>query len=157
VYGAAYSVAVRPNGSSIIAARRANSAPDLLVNEDVLLIQDGTFDVFGGAGNDAVHSGTLQGAGSGMPLQLTADGGAVLAVTSNSFAGQDEVWILKLNRTAGIDSAYRSSLPGISYPNDLATSTEATLPADDVLVTVEAFTLPVAVETTELSSNVQNP
>jgi hypothetical protein len=157
LYGAAYGAAIRPNGSALIAARRADSASDLLANEDVLLIQDGTFEVFGGAGNDAVSSSTLQGAGRGMPLQITADGGALLAVTSSSFAGQDEIWLLKLNRTASIDSPYRKSLPGISYSNALATSSEATLPPDDVQVTVEAFSLPVAVETTELLSSQQNP
>lgn len=157
LYGAARAVAVRPNGSTIVVARRADTATDLLVNEDVLLIQDGTFDVFGGSGNDGVNSGTLEGPGHGMPLQITTDGGAVLAITSNSFAGQDEVWLLKLNRTASIDSPYRSSLSGASYPNELAFSAEVTVPPDDVHVTVGAFTLPVAFETTELLSSQQNP
>jgi len=157
LYGAAYSVAVRPNGSTIIVGRRADTSTDLLGNEDVLLIQDGTFDVFGGPGNDSVSSGTLEGAGRGMPLQTTTDGGALLAITSNSFAGQNEIWLLKLNHTASIDSPYSSSLPGDSYSNASAVSTEVTLTADDVQVTVEDFTLPVAIETTELSSSQQNP
>ncbi len=151
LYGAAYSVAVRPNGSTIVVGRRADTSTDLLGNEDVLLIQDGTFNVFGGPGNDSVDSGTLAGAGRGMPLQVTSDGGAVLAMTSNSFAGKNQIWLLKLNHTASIDSPYRSSLPGDFYTNESAVSVAVSLPPDDVEVTVEAFTLPVAVETTELT------
>lgn len=157
LYGAAYGVAVRQNGSTVVVARGAKEATDLLTGEDVLLIQDGAFSRFGGAGNDYVYSGTLAGTGRGMPLQLTRDGGVVLAVTSNSFSGSDEVWLLKLSRTASIDSPYRSDQAGTSYVNMHATSFELDLPVEDVAVDVKAFTSEVSFEITELVSTLQVP
>src|SRR5690606_32206103 len=101
-------------------ARRADTEDDLLVNEDVLVIQDGAVSLLGGAGNDAVYSGSLAGIGRGMPLQMTSDGGSVVAVTSDSFAGQDQFWVVKLNRTAGIAFDYRSSVAAASFSNSEA-------------------------------------
>jgi hypothetical protein len=157
LYGAAYGVAVRPNGSSIVVARGARQANDLLSGEDVILIQDGAFSVFDGGGNDYVYSGTLAGTGRGMPLQVTRDGGAVLAVTSNSFSGRDEVWLLKLSRTASIASPFRSDLSGTSYVNTHATSFELDLPVSDVTVDVQTFTSDVASEVTTASDTRQSP
>jgi hypothetical protein len=157
LYGAAYGVAVRPNGSTVVVARGAKEATDLLTGEDVILIQDGAFSRFGGAGNDYVYSGTLAGTGRGMPLQITRDGGAVLAVTSNSFSGSDEVWLLKLSRTASIDSPFRSNQSGSSYVNMHATSFELDLPVADVAVDVKTFTSEVSFEITELVSTLQGP
>ena len=135
----------------------ADDAPDLGVNEDVVLVQEGAFSVFGGPGNDAATNATVAAIGRGSPLQVTADGGALLGLTSNSFAGQDELWLLKLNRTASINFPYRSDLSGTSYRNAFAVSSDPTLPAMDVPITVEAFTSEVKTETTELLSTQQNP
>jgi len=157
LYGAAYAVAVRPNGSTLVLSQRADDAPDLGVNEDVVLVQEGAFSVFGGPGNDAATNATVAAIGRGSPLQVTADGGALLGLTSNSFAGQDELWLLKLNRTASINFPYRSDLSGTSYRNAFAVSSDPTLPAMDVPITVEAFTSEVKTETTELLSTQQNP
>jgi hypothetical protein len=156
-YGAAYAVAARPNGSSIVVARRADTADALLTSEDVVLIQDGAFSVFGSDDNDTVYSSTLSGPGRGMPLQLTVDGGAVLAVTSNSFGQSDQIWLLKLNRTASIDSPYRSSLSGATFSDSDATSTPLTLDPTDVSMTAQAFTADLASETTDLTSTIQTP
>lgn len=157
LYGAAYGVAVRPNGSTIVVARGAKEATDLLTGEDVILIQDGAFSVFDGGGNDYVYSGTLAGTGRGMPLQVTRDGGAVLAVTSNSFNGQDEVWLLKLSRTASIASPFRSNLSGTSYVNSHATSFELDVPVTDVTVDVRTFSSEVASEVTGVVDARQSP
>jgi hypothetical protein len=157
-YGAAYAVAVRANGSSIVVARRADNVDALLSSEDVLLIQDGAFSSFGSRGNDTVYSGTLAGAGRGMPLQITADGGAVLAITSDSFGGgNDELWLLKLNRTASIDSPYRSSVSGATFINPDATSTELDQAATDVTLSAEEFTADLQSEVTPLNSRIQTP
>jgi len=156
-YGAAYAVAVRANGSSIVVARRADTADDLLSKEDVLLIQDGAFSVFGSKGNDTVYSGTLSGPGRGMPLELTTDGGAVLALTSNSFGGSDQIWLLKLNRTASIDSPYRSSLAGSTFSDSDATSTRLTRAPTDVNVTAQDFTADLSSESTDATSVIQTP
>jgi hypothetical protein len=43
LYGGAYAVAVRENGSPLLLGRRADEATDLLNNEDILLVQEGTF------------------------------------------------------------------------------------------------------------------
>jgi hypothetical protein len=157
LYGAAYGVAVRPNGSTIVVARGAKEATELLTGEDVILIQDGAFSVFDGGGNDYVYSGTLAGTGRGMPLQVTRDGGAVLAVTSNSFNGRDEVWLLKLSRTASIASPFRSNLSGTSYVNEHATSFELDLPDTDVSVDVRTFSSELASEVTEVVDARQSP
>jgi hypothetical protein len=111
--------------------------------------------VFGSAGNDYVYSGTLAGLGRGQPLELTADGGALLAVTSNSFEDRDQVWLLKLNRTASLDSPYRSSSSGAAFSNADASSVELTASSTDVDVAVEPFTADVRTEVTELSGGLQ--
>ena len=149
-YGGAYAVGVRPNGSSVALARRADTADDLLSNEDVLVIQNGAFSLLGGAGNDAIYGGTLAGIGRGMPLQMTADGGSIVALTSDSFAGQDQFWLIKLNRTAGIAFPYRESLAGASYANPDAVSSSLSASPTELAVTAEAFTEDVVAEETGL-------
>jgi hypothetical protein len=155
-YGGAYAVGVRPNGSSVVVGRRADSAEDLFLNEDVLVIQGGAFSLLGGAGNDAVYGGTLAGVGRGMPLQMTADGGSIVAVTSDSFAGQDQFWVIKLNRTAGIHSDYRKSVTGASYENPDAVSSSLNASSTELDVTVEAFTEDVLWEDAGLVSASQS-
>jgi hypothetical protein len=157
LYGGAYAVAVRPNGSALVVGRRADTATALLDSEDILIVQNGAFSVLGGAGNDAVDSGTLSGVSRGMPLQMTRDGGAILAATSNSFAGQDQVWLVKLNRTGGINFPYRTSLSGSSFSNQDATSSALTSTSEEVPVTVTTFTAQVSSETTAVVSQPQSP
>lgn len=91
------------------------------------------------------------------PWKLTADGGAALAVTSNSFGGSDQIWLLKLNRTASIDSPYGSSLSAATFSDSAATSTQLTLAPTDANVTAQAFTADLASETTDLTSTIQTP
>jgi hypothetical protein len=86
-------------------------------------LRSGTSALLGGAGNDAVNGGdTIGGFSRGMPLHMTEDGGAILALTSNSFASQDQFWLVKLNRTGGINFPYRVNLAGTSYVNEHAVS-----------------------------------
>jgi hypothetical protein len=157
LYGAAYGVAVRPNGSMLVVARGASQASDLLASEDVLLIQDGAFSVFDAGGNDYVYSGTLAGSGRGMPLQVTGDGGAILAVTSDSFAGYEEVWLLKLTRTGSIASEFRYDGSGSDYSNEHATSRELSAPVSEVAIDVITFTGDVLSEVTEMVTAQQTP
>jgi hypothetical protein len=124
----------------------------LLANEDVLVIQEGAFSFLGGAGNDAIYGGTLAGIGRGMPLQMTADGGSILAVTSNSFAGQDQFWVIKLNRTAGINFPYRESASGASYANPDAVTSALDVDPTELFVRAESFSEDVVAEETELVS-----
>ena len=148
---------MRPDGTIVIVGRRADEASDLLSNEDVLVIQGLSYSVLGGAGNDSVDSGTLSGAGRGMPLALTVDGGAIVAVTSNSFAERDEIWLLKLNRTAGINLPERSSIGGSSFVNAHAQSAAFDARPNDVPVTATTFTSDIDWETTELITAQQAP
>lgn len=157
LYGGAYAVAVRPNGSTLVVGRRADSATDLLSNEDLLLIQGGSYAVLGGAGHDRIDTVAGGGNGRGMPLALTADGGALLAVTSDSFAGQDQFWLLKLNRTGGIDLAERASVSGASFVNTHAQSTAFDASPEVVAVTAAGFAEEVRAETTDLIGAQQNP
>lgn len=156
LYGAAYGALVRPNGSTLVVARGAAEVGDLLTNEDVLLISGGSFRALGGAGNDYVYSGTLPGLGRGMPLQLTNDGGAILAVTSNSFAGSDQIWLLKLSRTGNIDSPYRRNVEGASYDNPKASTMPLELDPTDVDIEVATFTAEMKSEVTPSSSAQQS-
>jgi len=157
IYGGAYAVAVRPNGSSLVVGRRADTAQDLLTNEDVLVIQGGSYAVLGGPGHDAIDSGPLSGNSRGMPLALTADGGAILAATSDSFAGQSQFWLVKLNRTGGIGFPHRTSVAGSSFTNMHAISSEHETSPESVPVTVTAFTSEVRRESTEATSLQQDP
>jgi hypothetical protein len=157
LYGGAYAVAVRPNGSTLVVGRRADIAEDLLNNEDVLLIQGGTYDVLGGTGHDRIDTGTGSGFGRGMPLALTADGGAILALTSDSFGGQDQFWLVKLNRTGGINLPERASLSGTSFVNADAQSTAFDAEPEDVEVTARGFEDEVSFEVTDLAGAQQNP
>jgi hypothetical protein len=157
LYGGAYAVAVRPNGSNVIVGRRADNAGQLVTGEDILMIQDGTFSMLGGSGNDAVYNSTLVGPGRGSPLQLTSDGGLILAATSNSFAGQDQLWLMKMNRTGGINFPYRNGLAGSSYASEHAVSTSLMAFAEDVPISATTFTKEVRWETTPAVVISQSP
>lgn len=150
MYGGAYGVGLRSNGSAIVVARRADRAEDLLSNEDVVVIQDGAFHVLGGGGNDTIYGGTLARTGRGMPLEMTRDGGSIVSLTSDSFSGKDEFFIVKLNRTGGISFDYRRSLSGASYPNAAATSYSLGGSPKELEVSGEAIEVPA--ETSEVVS-----
>lgn len=154
-YGGAYAIGMRATGEPIVIGRRADQSSDLLTNEDVLVIQGRTYSVLGGAGNDAVDTGTLSGNSRGMPLQITLDGGAILAATSTSFGGKDEFWLVKLNRTGGINSPYRTSLPGGSYDNTRATSVGRDPDVSEAPLSTRAFDLPLRSEVTEVVARLQ--
>lgn len=152
LYGGAYAVAVREDGTSVIVGRRADEATDLLTTEDILVIQGRSYSVIGGAGYDSVVSRTLSGNSRGMPLALTADGGAILAATSDSFSEGDQIWLLKLNRTAGINIPERSSIDGSSFVNEHAQSNAFDALPEDAAITATMFTTDVDWETTAIES-----
>ena len=153
----AYGVGVRPNGSVIVVGRRAERIGDLLEDEDVLIIQGGAFSALGGDGNDAVHL-SVTAANGMMPLQLTSDGGAIVVATSDSFAAQNQVWVIKLNRAGGINMpAARVSLPGGTYNNGAAVSTLIGSGATAIPVQITPFTSGVDSEVTPVASAIQMP
>ncbi|MDB4987840.1 MAG: hypothetical protein JWN04_3018, partial [Myxococcaceae bacterium] len=154
-YSDGYAVGMRSDGEPVIVGRRANESTDLLSNEDVLVIQGGAFNALGGAGNDGVDTGPLSGIGRGMPLLMTADQGALLAVTSNSFVQQDQFWLVKLNRTASIDAPFRSTLSGSSFTNSNATASALPSSSEDIATTAQPFTSMIATESTEITSEQQ--
>jgi hypothetical protein len=155
LYTDAYAVAVRPDGSNLIVGRRADEVTDLLSSEDILLIQGGTFTVLGGSGNDAVLAGALAGRAS--PLQLTRDGGAIVAATSTSFSGQEQFWVVKLGRTGNINFGYRTGLAGSSYTNEHATSVSLSSGATDIAITSVSFAPDLRSETTPEIVQQQSP
>ena len=157
LYGGLYAVAPRPNGTSLLVGRRADTAQDLLVNEDVLVIQGGSYSTLGGPGNDAIDSGNLSGNSRGMPLALTADGGAILAATSNSFSGQNQFWLVKLNGAGTINFPERQNISGSSFNNSNAQSSEIDTSPQPVAVNATAFDSAVRSETTDVTSGQQNP
>lgn len=155
LYGSAYAVAARPNGSTLVVGRRADAVSDLLAHEDILLIQGGAFSALGGSGNDAVYVGVNEG--SSMPLQLTLDGGAILAATSTSFAGQEQYWLVKLNRTGGINFSYRSQLDGTTYASDKAVSQPVSSAPTEAPLTTHPITSEIQTEVTGAVSLQQAP
>ena len=89
-------------------------------------------------------------AGRAAPLQLTRDGGAILAGTSTSFAGQEQFWLVKLGRTENINFSYRSGLAGASYSNEHARSSALSSPVADVAVSDVDFASDVRTESTPI-------
>lgn len=148
----AYAAAVRPDGTSLILGRRGDSDTE---PEDVLLIQGSTFTALGGGGTDAVLTGSL--AGHAAPLILTQDGGAVVAATSDSFAGQNQFWVVKLSRTGSINFPYRSGLEGVTYANPHAAVLDQGTGATDVDVTQTDFASELQTEVTPFSTITQAP
>jgi hypothetical protein len=155
LYTAGYAVLVRPDGTTLIAGRRANQSSDLGGKEDVLMIQGGTFSSLGGSGNDAILSGAL--AGNAAPLAATLDGGAILAATTSSFGGQEQFWVVKLNRAGNINFPYRANLSGASYTNEHATSVSLGTQATDLPIAVTSFDSELQSEVTPISSLQQAP
>jgi hypothetical protein len=141
---------MRPNGNSLVVGRRADTSADLLTNEDLLILQGGTYSVFGSSGNDAIFGGPLAGPGRGMPLQITADGGAILAATTDEF-GTESFWLTKLNRTGGINVPMLTGVKGSSYANKDAASTERSSTPIDQPVTSTLFTSALTAESTDLT------
>lgn len=138
-YGGLFAVGVPAQGSPLFLGRHALTAEDLLVAEDALLLRNGSYSALGGSGQDGVYTGNLAGIGRGMPLHVTTDGGTVLALTSDSFAGRDQFWILKLNRAGSLTSAHRRILEGASLPNEHTTARSMSAPWDELIVNATPF------------------
>ncbi len=156
-FGAAFAVGVRESGGVVIVGRHVAADADQLKREDLLIIQSNTFDALGGPGNDGVYAGNLDGLSQGMPLAMTDDGGAVVLATSNSFAAADQFWVVKLNRTAGIDTPFRRRIAGNSYENEHARSTETFTSSSELPATSEAISAALRSESTPLVIGRQTP
>lgn len=155
LYTSAYAVALRPDDRSLIVGRRADRSTNLLGSEDILLIQGGTYTALGGAGNDAVLAGAI--AGRAMPIQLTKDGGVIIAGTTTSMSGQDQFWVVKLGRTANIDFPYRTGLAGSSYTNEHARSIALSVDQTQVQLSAVSFTADMLEEVTPVTVLRQTP
>lgn len=155
VYDLGQAVVALQNGSVVTFGRRADNAPDLLSNEDVLMLKDGAYGVLGSSGNDtlSVDEGLTSGAAG---VSLAGDGGIVLAMTSDSFSAQNGFWIVKLGRTARLSFPYAGGLAGTSHVNEEAVSTEVSAEPIDVSLTATA-TGPVRFESTAVTSAWQAP
>lgn len=153
-YDIAQAVAVRPNGSAVVFGRRADVASDLFDHEDILIIQGGAFSVLGGSGNDTLNAelGEIGNAA----LALTQDGGLILAATSNSFAGQEQFWLVKMGRTANVNFPYLTNLAGASYDTEHAVSLEASASVTDAPLTATDAG-DIGVESTPVTSTQQAP
>ena len=154
-YGSAYAVELWPNGEPLIIGRRADTASDLLRHEDILIIRGGAFTVLGASGNDAVYPGLASG--RAMPIHLTQDGGVMVVATTDSFAGSEQFWLLKLDKTGAIRFPFRESLPGSSFRNDDAVSMGLSSGFDDVPMAVSVITGDVRSEVTSYVVNRQSP
>lgn len=92
-----------------------------------------------------------------MPLQLTQDEGAIVAATSTSFAGQEQLWLVKLNRTGGINFPDRSNLSGSTYSNKEALSVAVSLAPTEAQVTSKLITSDIKMEVTAAGNQQQAP
>ena len=157
VYGGAYAVAVRPNGSTArgrpARGYRRGSAE-----------QRGCADHPGRHLRRARRRGTRpdrhrhgQRLGPRDAARAHRRQRAILALTSDSFGGQDQFWLVKLNRTGGINLPERASVSGTSFVNADAQSTAFEAGAEDVEVTASGFGDEVSVEVTEVIGAQQNP
>lgn len=126
----AQAVVVKDDGGVVTLGMRADDASDLFEAEDVLVIQGGAYKAFGGGGNDTLN--TVSGASASDAAAATSDGGLIVAATSDTFTGEDQLWILKLGRTANIDFPYDHNPAGSSYENPDATSFETGSGGTDV-------------------------
>jgi hypothetical protein len=140
-YGGLVAVGVPELGSPLFLGRHAVTTDDLLQGEDALLLRSGSYAALGGPGQDGVYGGTLAGVGRGMPLHMTADGGAILALTSDSFTGQEQFWLVKLNRAGTLPSPHRRLLEGASLSNEHTAAQSVEGAAEEVVVVASAFTL----------------
>jgi hypothetical protein len=143
-YTTGHAVALRSNGSSVIVGRYAPLVSDLFNNERILLLQGTAFSVLGGTGNNTVMGG-LSGGGVGSgPIAATADGGVIIAGTSDAFGANNEAWVVKFGRTLALGSGLIDSVSGDSYQNPEAVATyfggfvaQVPVVAQSVAVTVE--------------------
>jgi hypothetical protein len=143
-YTTGYAVALRSNGSSVVVGRYAPQVSDLFTNERILLLQGAAFSVLGASGNNTVMGGLLGGGVGSMPIAATADGGVIIAGTSDAFGANDEAWVVKFGRTLALGSGLIGGVSGDSYQNPHAVAlslggvvTEAPVVAQGVAVTVE--------------------
>ncbi|MGA9520676.1 MAG: hypothetical protein WBV82_04380 [Myxococcaceae bacterium] len=143
------------------AAPRTGSAP-LFVGEvlekvgtderDILLVQGGTARILSTPGEDFAYFPDADG--GGRPLVATRDGGFVMAVTTTGLAGQQQVWVLKLGRTADVPltgNASLSAAPGFWFqnPNTISSAAAALAPVD-LSVSSTDITAQVSAESTAL-------
>ncbi|OJY23031.1 MAG: hypothetical protein BGO98_46435 [Myxococcales bacterium 68-20] len=123
----AKAVGVRADGSTLIVSSLAEKIDDLDEREDVLLIRGQTFTRLDGGKNDFPYGGSMS---SGVPLVMTRDGGALVAVTSNSFSNENRIWLVKLNRAGSIDFPHSKFVDGFTLETQPASSPVTAAPVD---------------------------
>lgn len=154
-YTSGYAAALRSNGTGVVLGRYAPTVGDLLVGEDVLVIQGGAYARLGGPGNDSVQGGLLGGGVGSMPISTTADGGFVIAGTSDSFGPYEEAWVVKLGRTANLAFPYLVSVAGESLRNVPATGFVSAGTSSDAAIATSPTSM--SVEVTPIQVRVQAP
>jgi hypothetical protein len=78
-------------------------------------------------------------------------------VTSSSFTGQEQFWLVKMGRTANISFPYLGGIAGASYVNGLATSLSLSPAVKEAPVGVQTVTAQLGVEVTDMQSLQQAP
>lgn len=155
LYDLGQAVVALPNGTVVAFGQRADDADDLFVDEDVFMIKGGAYGVLGGAGNDSLRSQENLTSGASN-LLATADGGILLAMTSDSFSSDPRFWLLKLGRTAGLGLPNTSSIPGTSHESESPTSVAVSATPVAAPLSIETGG-PVQVESTAIAGDWQAP
>ncbi len=150
----AQGVVVKEDGGVVVLGMQADDASDLFEGEDVLVVQGDAYKVLGGGGNDTLN--TDSGAAASDAAVATSDGGLIVAATSDTFGGQNQVWVVKLGRTANIAFPYVDNPAGSSYESADAVSFEVGSGADDVAL-ASAPMGPLPAESTTLTTAWQAP
>ncbi|HEX7001954.1 MAG TPA: hypothetical protein VF164_09685 [Trueperaceae bacterium] len=150
----AQAVVVKDDGGVVTLGMRADDASDLFESEDVLVVQGSAYKAFGGSGNDTLN--TDSGASASDAALATSDGGLIVAATSDTFSGENELWVLKLGRTANIDFPYDKNPAGSSFENPDANSLETGSGGTDVALTSTSIGA-IQVESTPVSGDWQAP
>lgn len=138
----ARAVGVRPDGSTLVLTSLAHEIEDMNVREDLVLIQNQSYVRFDGGKNDYPYEGAVS---SGVPLVMTKDGGALLALTTNSFSTVEQIWLIKLNRAGSIEFPHRASIAGESLVTQAVASNVTESPID-------AAVRPASIDLRELPS-----
>ena len=147
----AKAIGLRPDGSTLIVSTLEETIGG---PEDVLLIRGQTFTRLDGGKNDFAWNVASTG---GVPLAMTRDGGAIVAVTSNSFADKDQFWLVKLNRSGGINFEHAMFAEGFTLETQPASTVVNTSSTDAPVKTAIVAREELASEVTPMTMSTQAP
>lgn len=94
---------------------------------------------------------------AGVPLTITRDGGALLALTSNSFGDKQEFWIVKLNRAGSIDFPHGTYVDGYTMATQPEAAPIVAAPVDEPVKAMPIARERIESEVTPMTMSVQSP